>query len=224
MPDQHRILVPFSWAAPASGVGESPDSASIGWYARDVTVPAAWQGRRVFVVFGASDWRTSAWLDGQKLGDHQGGYTPFSLEITPLVRGGQSHRLVVRVDDADHPFKLEGKQGYGKARGMWQTVYLEARGGDPLEAIHFTPRADLAGVGVDARLRQPAPRDLTLRLTFTNRDGSPSRYEVMTAVPDKRISDAIWNAIQGCKWIPGADAQGKPTAIWVILPLRFTSG
>ena len=34
-----------------------------------------------------------------------------------------------------------------------------------------------------------------------NRDGSPSRYEVMTAVPDKRISDAIWNAIQGCKCI-----------------------
>jgi hypothetical protein len=33
-------------------------------------------GRRVFLVVGASDWRTSAWLDGQKLGDHQGGYTP----------------------------------------------------------------------------------------------------------------------------------------------------
>ena len=57
-----------------------------------------------------------------------------------------------------------------------------------------------------------------------NRDGSPSRYEVMTDIPDRRISDAIWNAIQSCKWIPGADAQGRPTAIWVILPLRFTSG
>jgi protein TonB len=57
-----------------------------------------------------------------------------------------------------------------------------------------------------------------------SRDGSPGRYEVMTAVPDRRISDAIWNAIQTCKWIPGADAQGRPTAIWVILPLRFTSG
>ena len=57
-----------------------------------------------------------------------------------------------------------------------------------------------------------------------NRDGSPSRYEVMTNIPDRRISDAIWNAIQTCKWIPGADAQGRPTAIWVILPLRFTSG
>ena len=79
----------------------------------------------------------------------------------------------MRVDDSPHPFKLEGKQGYGKARGMWQTVYLEARGGDPLEAVHFTPHADLAGVGVDVRLREPAPRDLTLRLSFTNRPGQP---------------------------------------------------
>lgn len=56
------------------------------------------------------------------------------------------------------------------------------------------------------------------------RDGAPSRYEAMSNVPDRRISEAIWNAIQSCKWIPGADAQGRPTSIWVILPLRFTSG
>ncbi|WP_041453254.1 energy transducer TonB [Anaeromyxobacter dehalogenans] len=56
------------------------------------------------------------------------------------------------------------------------------------------------------------------------RDGQPSRFEAMTNVPDKRIGDAIWNAVQSCKWIPGADAQGRPTAIWVILPLRFTAG
>jgi protein TonB len=46
----------------------------------------------------------------------------------------------------------------------------------------------------------------------------------MTNVPDKRISDAIWNAVQSCKWIAGADAQGRPTAIWVILPIRFAGG
>ncbi len=86
----------------------------------------------------------------------------------------------MRVDDTPHDFKLEGKQGYGKARGMWQTVYLEARGTVPLETVHFTPRADLAGVRVDARLREPAPRDLTLRLAFTNRDGQP---EVTQRVP-----------------------------------------
>ncbi|MEP6730924.1 MAG: sugar-binding domain-containing protein [bacterium] len=164
------ILVPFSWGAPASGV---PDSADIGWYERTIQVPSSWKNRRVFLVVGASDWRTSAWLDGAKLGDHQGGYTPFSMEITRLVKSGASQRLTMRVDDSPHPFKLEGKQGYGKARGMWQTVYLEARGGDPLDFVHFTPDIDRSSVNVRARLADPAPRDLTLRVAFTNRDGAP---------------------------------------------------
>ena len=171
LPAGHSILVPFSWGAPLSGVA---DSADIGWYARAINVPEGWRGRRVFVVFGASDWRTTLWLDGTQLGTNQGGYTPFAFELTPLIHAGSEQRLVVRVDDSPHPFKLEGKQGYGKARGMWQTVYLEARGTDPFESLHFTPKADLAGVGVDIRLREPAPRDLTVRLTFTNRDGRPS--------------------------------------------------
>src|SRR5436190_1282379 len=166
---KREILVPFSWGSPLSGV---PDSRDIGSYARDITVPETWRGRRVFLVFGASDWRTAAWLDGQKLGEHQGGYTPFSFELKN-PRLGERQQLVVRVDDTPHPFKLEGKQGYGKARGIWQTVYLEARGSDPLEFVHFTPSPDLAGVGVDVRLHEPAPRALTLRLAFTNRAGGP---------------------------------------------------
>jgi Glycosyl hydrolases family 2/Glycosyl hydrolases family 2, TIM barrel domain len=56
---------------------------------------------------------------------------------------------------------------------MWQTVYLEARGDASLEAVHYTPRADLAGVEVAVRLREPAPRDLTVTMSFTNRPGQP---------------------------------------------------
>ncbi|MGH7714033.1 MAG: sugar-binding domain-containing protein, partial [Gemmatimonadaceae bacterium] len=59
LPGTRQILVPFSWGSPLSGV---PDSADIGWYARSITVPESWRGRRVFLVFGASDWRTTAWL------------------------------------------------------------------------------------------------------------------------------------------------------------------
>ncbi|WP_242395205.1 energy transducer TonB [Anaeromyxobacter oryzisoli] len=57
-----------------------------------------------------------------------------------------------------------------------------------------------------------------------NRDGTPSRFEVVTSVPDRRIADAIWSAVQACRWIPGADAQGRPTAVWVIQPIRFAGG
>jgi hypothetical protein len=168
--DPRPIVVPFSWGSELSGI---PDSGDVGWYRRAIDIPARWRGRRIFVVFGASDWHTSVWLGTEKLGEHRGGYTPFSFEITPHVRVGESQPLTVRVDDTAHAFKLEGKQGYGKARGMWQTVYLEARGTHPLEAVHFTPKTSLAGVGVVARLRDPAPNELTLTLAFTNHEGRP---------------------------------------------------
>src|SRR3989442_1618440 len=169
LPGNREIVVPFSWGAPLSGV---PDSANIGWYAREITVPAEWRGRRVFLVVGACDWRTTVWLDSTKLGDYQGGYMPFSFELPRRLQGGP-HRLVLRVDDTPHPFKLEGKQGYGPARGIWQTLYVEARGSAPLAAVHFTPWRDLEGVRVDARFLEPAPRALTLSVAFDNREGKP---------------------------------------------------
>jgi protein TonB len=48
-----------------------------------------------------------------------------------------------------------------------------------------------------------------------------SDVQIMAQLPDPRIGEAIKNAIRGCQWIPGADAQGKPTSIWVIMPIRF---
>ncbi len=129
------ILVPFPWGSPLSGV---EDKADIAWYERTIKSPADWKDERVYFVIGGSDWRTSVWFDGNKLGEHQGGYTPFEFELTPLLKPGQAQRLVIRVDDTPHSFKLEGKQGYGEAKGIWQTPYLEARGDAPLKTIHYS--------------------------------------------------------------------------------------
>lgn len=164
------IVVPFPWGSKLSGV---PDSADIAWYERTVEVPSAWRGGRIYLVIGASDWRTTVWLDGTQVGAHQGGYTPFSVDLTDRIAASGGQRLTIRVDDTDHPFKLEGKQGYGKARGIWQTVYLEARGGNAIETLHFTPNADLQSVTVDARLAEPASGDATLTLEFTNISSPP---------------------------------------------------
>ncbi|HLQ23651.1 MAG TPA: hypothetical protein VK132_10615, partial [Gemmatimonadales bacterium] len=157
------ITVPFPWGSALSGV---PDRAQIGWYARTIEIPAGWKGQRVFLVIGAADWHTTAWLDGRKLGEHQGGYTPFEFELTPHLRPGAPQRLTLRVDDVDRAFKLEGKQGYGNARGIWQTPYLEARGASALAALHLSPDIDAGKVTVEADLLEVAPQDLTLRLAF----------------------------------------------------------
>lgn len=163
------ILVPFPWGAPQSGV---KDEADIAWYGKTVSVPDAWKDKRTFLTIGASDWLTTVWIDGRLLGSHQGGYTPFSFELTPYLTYGKSQQIVIRVDDKRRSFTLYGKQGYGNARGLWQTVYLEARGTAYLDAVHFTPDIDNGQVKVEAMMGEPAKEVLALDLKVALPDGS----------------------------------------------------
>lgn len=178
------ITVPFPWGSELSGVDGQAD---IGWYRRTIRVPSQWQGNRVFVVVGACDWLTMGWLDGQKLGSFQGGYTPFEFELTPYVKWGQDQQLALRVDDTPHPFKLEGKQGYGPAKGIWQTIYLEARPTVALNTVHFVPDIDAKKVTVKAALNKPAPEKMTFELQFKPQDRAQATATVSVAKGQKDI-------------------------------------
>lgn len=169
-----KIVVPFPWGSRLSGIN---NEAEIGWYSRDIEVPAVWDGKRIFVVFGASDWITTAWLDGQRLGSFQGGYTPFEFELTPYIKKGTKQKLVVRVDDSPFPYKLEGKQGYGQVKGIWQTVYLEARGQNYIKRMHFTPDIDQKTVSVNVISNQPATAKTELKIRLLN--GNQSNPETI---------------------------------------------
>jgi hypothetical protein len=189
------ILVPFPWGSPLSGVA---DEADVAWYGRRVTIPESWKGRRVFLCVGASDWRTRAWLDGHEVGTHQGGYTPFEMELTSLAEPGGEHRLVLRVDDSPHPFKLEGKQGYGPARGLWQTVYLEARPAAYLESFEFRPDLDREQVGVRVRLAGPAGAGTSVALELEGGPEAAAHAPVPTGEREARfvarvVSPRLWS-------------------------------
>lgn len=54
-------------------------------------------------------------------------------------------------------------------------------------------------------------------------DGAPCDFQVLGELPDARIGAAVWQAIQACRWVPGADMQGRPAKIWVTMPIRFVS-
>jgi hypothetical protein len=161
----HNVNVPFPWGSKLSGVA---DKADIAWYKRNITVSADWKGKRTFVTIGASDWETTVWLDGKLLGKHQGGYTPFSFEITDYIKYGQPQKLVVRADDKRRDFTLYGKQGYGNARGIWQTVYLEARGNKFLEAIHFAPDIDKENVTATVYMNDEVKEDTKFTISIAS--------------------------------------------------------
>ncbi len=182
------ILVPFPWGSELSGI---KDEADIGWYSRKITVPADWKGKKVFVVVGASDWISKGWFDGKELGSHQGGYTPFEFELTD-IKWGSEQTLTLRVDDTPHPFKLEGKQGYGRAAGIWQTVYLEARPELAIETIHYYPDIDNGKVTVKAELNKATARDSEMILEFAEESGLQTVSEpIQAGVKELEFSVAI---------------------------------
>ncbi|WP_428664814.1 glycoside hydrolase family 2 protein [Runella sp.] len=167
------IKVPFPWGAPLSGV---KDEADIAWYQRTISIPKDWKGQRIFVVIGASDYKTTVWFGGKELGTFEGGYVPFEYELPAAsLKVGTNQKLVIRVDDVRRDYALYGKQGYGNARGIWQTIYLEARADNYLETLHFAPDIDNGKVKVTVTLPKAAPQDLELKLTIAGVSSVPAQ-------------------------------------------------
>ena len=144
-----KILVPFSIESSLSGVGRHVQADEALRYRTGFTVPRGWK-ERVLLHFGAVDWQADVWLNGQYLGQHTGGYTAFSFDITPYLKRGRQ-TLVVRVlDGTDNDLQPRGKQvsnpsgiWYTPVTGIWQSVWLEPVPETSIERYSVTP--DLSG-------------------------------------------------------------------------------
>jgi hypothetical protein len=101
---------------------------------------------------------------------------------------------VLRVDDSPHPFKLEGKQGYGEAKGIWQTVYLEARPDVHLTGVHYLPDIDAGTVTVKAQWNAAAPAGAQLVLNFKTGDVPTVTQAVATGATNVQFDVAIPDA------------------------------
>ncbi|QDH79883.1 glycoside hydrolase family 2 [Echinicola soli] len=124
-----NILVPFAVESALSGVQETHERI---WYRREFTVPADWQGKRILLHFGAVDYEATVFINDRPVGKHQGGYDPFTFDITDhLTKGTQT--ITVKVwDPTTREGFPRGKQAlnnegimYTSVTGIWQTVWLE---------------------------------------------------------------------------------------------------
>ena len=69
------------------------------WYQTSFRVPATWWGHRVFLRIGAATHRADVYVNGRHLASHEGGYTPFEIEVTGIATAGEVSELVIRVDN-----------------------------------------------------------------------------------------------------------------------------
>lgn len=151
--DATKITVPFPYEAALSGVGAGKGIHDRVVYRRTFEVPTDWKGKRLRLNFGAVDWEAKVSVNGKPVGEHRGGYAPFSFDVTDALKEGPN-TLEVRVYDPVDPdgegIQPKGKQlgsegiWYTRTTGIWLPVFIEPVGDSYLENLEAL--GDMDGV------------------------------------------------------------------------------
>lgn len=171
-----QILVPFCIESALGGVGKvvKPDEAL--WYRRTFTKALLKAGEKVLLHFGAVDWHAKIFINDQLVGEHKGGFDPFSFDITDALKKSGEQELRVWVwDPTDTGAQPRGKQvlqpgsiWYTSVTGIWQTVWLETVPASSIDRLMITPDVDAGAVQIGANLRG-AKNSQRLKVTIYER-------------------------------------------------------
>ena len=158
------ITVPFCPESTLSGLGHTGFILGI-WYHRTMTVPAEWNGAGVVLHFGGVDYETTVFIDGKPVARHWGGSCGFEQDITPFVRPGSVHHLVVHARDNLRSWEQPaGKQSmqvrshgchYTRTTGIWQTVWIERVHPRGLSSCTMVPDLEGGRVLITPHLHTP---------------------------------------------------------------------
>ncbi len=175
-----EIIVPFPPESRASGLRETGYHPVV-WYRRAIAVARPAGRDRLMLHFGAVDYAATVWVNGQMVGTHIGGHTPFTLDITDALDADQAEAVVV-VRAEDHPTDLaqpRGKQDwlpephviwYHRTTGIWQPVWLEWVSATHIQQVRWTPSLERMTLGLEVNLNRAPVHPLALRVQLTLRD------------------------------------------------------
>ncbi len=182
-----QILVPFAVESSLSGVMKTVGSDNELWYNTEFTVSENWTGKDILLHFGAVDWKADVWINDIKVGQHSGGFEPFSFNIAPFLTDKSSQQLTVKVwDPTDEGPQPRGKQvqnpegiWYTPVTGIWQTVWLEPVNQKSIEDLKLTPDIDQGIIKISTEVPHATYGDL---VEITIYDGTKEIDKTMAAV------------------------------------------
>ena len=162
------ITVPSPWQADTRFRDHNGEA----WYQREFEVPREWlePGRVLILGFGAVDYFAEVWLNDIKVGEHEGGYLPFELDVTEAARLG-ANTLTVRADDPLEIFAEipHGKQSwYGMLSGIWQPVWVESRAAAHIQQVRISTYGE--DISVEVTTRGNSMEGLTAEVIAPNGD------------------------------------------------------
>jgi len=153
---KNKILVPFPIESSLSGVHKNVGKDNELWYHSTFIIPKLWKGKNIILHFGGVDWKSEVWINDVYVGSHQGGYDPFSFDITSYLNNKKNQKLVVKVwDPTDEGYQPRGKQTinphgiwYTAVTGIWQTVWIEPVNSNYIKTVNIVSNVDESNISI----------------------------------------------------------------------------
>jgi beta-galactosidase/beta-glucuronidase len=172
VPWSRTIKVPFAPETEASGIADTGLYRGC-WYRKSLENLSLTDDERLLLHFGAVDYCCTVWVNNQLVASHEGGYTPFEVDITKWLVAGQQTIAVGVGDDPGDLEKPRGKQDwqadphsiwYPRTTGIWQTVWMEKVPDTYIADLQWTPNVERWEVGFEARLKGIWRDDISLQV------------------------------------------------------------
>ncbi|MBQ8203471.1 MAG: glycoside hydrolase family 2 [Clostridia bacterium] len=139
-----KIVVPFAPESLLSGINRTFKEGTLFCYRREFSLPEGFVKARVILNFGAVNQQAKIILNGELIGKHSGGYTPFSFDITSLLRIHNTLEIIAKNDFDSFVFpygkqcRKRGGMWYTAASGIWQSVWLESVSENYIKDVKIT--------------------------------------------------------------------------------------
>ena len=117
------VNLPHTWNRDALG-GHNDYYRGNGNYIKDIKVPAEWRGKQVFIRFGAAGDVANLAVNGRHVGEHRGGFTGFTFELTPYLRFGETNSIWVIVNNSPQMDVLPTAGDHKVYGGLYRDVEL----------------------------------------------------------------------------------------------------
>ena len=144
-----KIVVPYSPESDLSGVKKQLQKDEFLFYRKRFILPQGFNVGKVLLNVGACDQVCNVYLNGNFVGNHEGGYLSFTLELTNYLTEDENELIIIVTDDASSDVYGRGKQKYKRGgiwytatSGIWQSIWIESVPTNHVSSLTLSPEYD----------------------------------------------------------------------------------
>lgn len=132
-----RVNIPHTWNSGDAMDDEAGYYRGAAWYRRNIVLPAEYSGKQISILFEGANQEAELFVNGKSVGNHVGGYTRFSFDITSFIIFGETNTLAVKVNNRYNELIPPLTADFTFFGGIYRDVYIVVKEKQHISTTHY---------------------------------------------------------------------------------------